>query len=428
MTAAMVFNLNINWHEHKTPLKVEVLCLILAIAVHIPLYFIKVDARKKARDFGKTRLSEVVMIDQIEEKKDIPVPVDPGPKKLSLADRIKAMVKKEPPPPPPPKPVEPPKQLADAPKQIELQAKLNMPKVAEPKLQTKEGFQAKDTKLVEKTISLKNTSAGIAPLSAKKLGTIEDRGNLKSNKGNFKLSEGESVKSIGGGPSISDPSAPRIAIATGKTGSKEGFTAPPPQKLDKGKLGGVPGGSLSGDQKLGLRDSIIARDAGAGQINTSGKRAGLSAGGGAVATKQDAGRFEGGAAGGVLGGTPGGTGTTLSAGGSGKIATGAPAQPKKKKEMFQLTGELKDRARQHQEVPRYPAWAEQQGIEAAVVLEFSVEPSGIVKDAIVVVRTSGYPELDDLAKKALRKWKFVPLPDGENRVEVGRITFNYTLN
>jgi TonB family protein len=352
--------------------------------------------------------------------------------KLSFADRIKALVKKEPPPPPPPpKVIEPPKQLADAPKPIELKAQLNIPKPLEAKLQTKEGFKTTaDAKLIEKTISLKTPVAAIAPLSAKKLGTIENRDSLKSDKGNFKIAQTESLQSIGGGPSIADPTAPRIAIQTGKTGSKEGFTAPPPQKLDKGKIGNIAGASLGDDKALGLRDRIIARDAAVGQINNAGaSRTSLPAGGGAVATKQDAGRFEGGKEGGVLGGVPGGTGTGLAGAGSGqRISAGTVAAPKKKKEMFQLTGELKDRARTHQEVPLYPAWAEQKGIEAAVVLQFSVEPEGIVKDAIVVVRTSGYPELDELAKKALRKWKFVALPDGENRVEVGTITFNYTLN
>jgi TonB family protein len=286
-----------------------------------------------------------------------------------------------------------------------------------------------DAKLVEKTISLKTPVAAIAPLSAKKLGTVEDRSNLKSDKGNFKIAQNESLQSIGGGPSIADPSAPRIAIQTGKAGTKEGFTAPPPQKLDKGKLGNVAGASLGDGAPLGLRDRIIARDAQVAQINTSGARSGLPTGGGAAATKQNAGSFQGGREDGVLGGVPGGTGTGLAVGSAGtKISGGTVAQPKKKKEMFQLTGELKDRPRTYQEVPQYPAWAEQQGIESAVILEFSVEPNGVVKDAIVVVRTSGYPELDELAKKALRRWKFAPLPDDVNRVEVGRIVFNYTLN
>ncbi len=430
MTGAAGFNLNINWHRYDTPLRVDIMCLIAALALHVPLYFIKVDAKKKAQDLTKNRLSEVVMLDQIEKKEDIPVP-QPIAAKPSLADRLKALVKKEPPPPPPPpKVVEPPKQLALAPKEIKLDPKLSSPQKIEPRLQTKEGFKtAADAKLVEQQISLKTAGAGVAPLSAKKLGVVENRDSLKSDKGNFKIAQNESLASIGGGPSIADPSAPRIAIQTGKTGSKEGFTAPPPQKADRGKMGDIAGASLDG-KKLGLRDSIIARDAGAGRINTpNSSRTGVI-GGGAVATKQDQGRFEGGREGGVLGGVAGGVvgGTGVASGSGSKISAGAVAAPKKKKEMFQLTGELKDRPRLHQEVPQYPAWAEQKGIEAAVVLQFSVEPTGVVKDAIVVVRTSGYPELDELAKKALRKWKFVPLTDGENRVEVGTITFNYTLS
>ena len=75
-----------------------------------------------------------------------------------------------------------------------------------------------------------------------------------------------------------------------------------------------------------------------------------------------------------------------------------------------------------------PAWAQEQGISASVILEFTVDPEGNVKNVIVVRRTSGYPKLDESAMQALRQWKFVPLGAGENRNEVGQITFNYSLS
>lgn len=96
--------------------------------------------------------------------------------------------------------------------------------------------------------------------------------------------------------------------------------------------------------------------------------------------------------------------------------------------MFTITGELSDRKILRQVAPEYPAWAQEQGISASVVLEFTVDPSGTVKNNIVVRRTSGYPKLDETAIQALRQWKFVPLPEGTNRDEVGMITFNYSLN
>jgi TonB family protein len=62
-----------------------------------------------------------------------------------------------------------------------------------------------------------------------------------------------------------------------------------------------------------------------------------------------------------------------------------------------------------------------------VVLEFTVDPNGYVKDSVVVRRTSGYIKLDESAIRALKQWKFQALPD-LNREEVGQITFNYSLS
>ncbi len=147
---------------------------------------------------------------------------------------------------------------------------------------------------------------------------------------------------------------------------------------------------------------------------------------GGTGTKRDAGRFQGT---GVAGGVEGGTGL-----GSGSVRSAAPkinevaVRKKEKQSMFTITGPLKDRKIEKQVIPDYPAWAQSQGIEASVVLEFTVDANGFVKNNVVVRRTSGYPKLDDTAIKALRLWKFVALVGDENREEVGLITFNYSLN
>ena len=94
--------------------------------------------------------------------------------------------------------------------------------------------------------------------------------------------------------------------------------------------------------------------------------------------------------------------------------------------MFVITGPLKDRKVEKRVLPEYPDWAINEGVEASVILEFTVAPEGFVKESIVVRRSSGYPKLDEWTKKALRQWKFVGLQ--ENREEVGTITFNYALN
>lgn len=96
-----------------------------------------------------------------------------------------------------------------------------------------------------------------------------------------------------------------------------------------------------------------------------------------------------------------------------------------KKSLFVISGPLKDRGIEHQVSPEYPEWAQSQGLEASLTLEFTVDPMGQVKNIIVIRRTSGYPRLDETAIQALRRWKFVPL--AEDREEVGLITFKYSL-
>ena len=118
----------------------------------------------------------------------------------------------------------------------------------------------------------------------------------------------------------------------------------------------------------------------------------------------------------------------VNTGGIAKTPEIVAPKKKEKKSLFTITGPLQNRTIIKQVPPEYPAWAQAQGLEASVVLEFTVDPMGLVKNTIVVRRTSGYPKLDDTAIEALRKWKFAPLADGANREEVGLITFNYSLN
>jgi TonB family protein len=344
-------------------------------------------------------------------------------------ERLKALVHKEP-PPPEPKKQEQEKQLATAPKQIDIKPDLKMPEKIEPKLASKTGFQtAADPTLVQdKKIALNAGGPALAPLSAQKLGTIEDRATLKSNKGSFQLNQGESISSIGGGPKIADPSAPAIAIRTGANGSKENFSAPAPQAMaNKGKFGGGAATGLGDGPKLGFRDSIIARDAAPSAIATSRTGGGAMAGLDPAPAKQDAGKH-------FQGGLADASNPVGGAGGSGSAVKSAPAvaplTPAKKKSpsMFTIQGPLKDRKIESKVIPEYPAWAQEQGIQASVVLQFTVNPDGTVKDSIIVRNTSGYPKLDESAMKALRQWKFAPTAGDENREEVGLITFNYSLS
>lgn len=100
----------------------------------------------------------------------------------------------------------------------------------------------------------------------------------------------------------------------------------------------------------------------------------------------------------------------------------------RQKELFPIHGELKDRGIDHQEVPEMPEWARKKGIESSVKMRFSVTPDGRVKDNIELIRTSGYPELDELARTSLLRWVFTRLPPEKgNVVQDGVIEFKFSI-
>lgn len=433
-TAAMPTNMK--WNDEGPSFRFDVLGFVLALALHTPLFFMKFNEHKKSIDTPRERLVSIDMVGpEIFKKEEAPPPpVAPVVKENSLMERLKALVHKEPPPPPAPKKEEAPKQLDLGPKQIDLKSQMSqLPQVA-PKIESKTGFKTDmDPKLAEeKKLAMNAGGPALAPLTASKVGTLSPKSTINSKSG-FQISKTESLSSISGsGPKMADAAAPAIAIRSGSTGSKEQYSAAPVQKADKGRLGDVAGGSLN-DSSMSLRDKMIMRDAAPSAINTGGsgsRIAGAGTGSGVASGKKDAGRFTdagvaGGVAGGVPGGKLGGTGTAINTAGS-AVITQVPKK-RQEKSLFVIQGDLKDRKIVHQQIPEYPEWAQSQGIEASVVLEFTVKPDGSVKPIIAVRRTSGYPKLDESAIQALRQWKFVPLAD-ENREEVGLITFNYSLS
>ena len=70
---------------------------------------------------------------------------------------------------------------------------------------------------------------------------------------------------------------------------------------------------------------------------------------------------------------------------------------KREKNTFQIFGALKDRPRLRISLPRYPRWAEEQGIECQVGLHFFVLPDGSVKNNVYVEQSSGYTEMDKIS-------------------------------
>ena len=95
---------------------------------------------------------------------------------------------------------------------------------------------------------------------------------------------------------------------------------------------------------------------------------------------------------------------------------------------FEIGGPIGDRKIISRKLPEYPAWAEEKGITAAVQIYFTVKPDGSIRPSMRVQRSSGYSELDDLAKKALLNWRFSPASVSDESVAWGVITFRFTLN
>jgi protein TonB len=61
----------------------------------------------------------------------------------------------------------------------------------------------------------------------------------------------------------------------------------------------------------------------------------------------------------------------------------------------------------YQVKPRYPESARRRGIEGTVLLKMRITAQGRVED-VQVVRSTGYPELDESAIAAVRRWRFEP--------------------
>jgi TonB family protein len=95
---------------------------------------------------------------------------------------------------------------------------------------------------------------------------------------------------------------------------------------------------------------------------------------------------------------------------------------------FEIGGPVGDRKILRRHVPEYPAWAEEKGISAVVKIFFTVKADGSIRRTLRVVRSSGYAELDSLAKDALLAWRFSPTDASSSADEAwGVITFRFTL-
>jgi len=93
------------------------------------------------------------------------------------------------------------------------------------------------------------------------------------------------------------------------------------------------------------------------------------------------------------------------------------------KPLISLSGPLAKRKIIKKYSPRYPAWALREGAEGTVSLKFWVSTDGHVKPNIVILKSSGYPELDRAAINALKMWVFEP----RSKEEWGILTVIFQL-
>jgi protein TonB len=74
-----------------------------------------------------------------------------------------------------------------------------------------------------------------------------------------------------------------------------------------------------------------------------------------------------------------------------------------------VEGPLGKRRLIYRESPPYPEWARRQGLETDVKFRIWVNPGGTVS-RVSITKRSGNTELDALAERALKQWRFEPLP------------------
>ncbi|MFA5976096.1 MAG: energy transducer TonB [Elusimicrobiota bacterium] len=94
----------------------------------------------------------------------------------------------------------------------------------------------------------------------------------------------------------------------------------------------------------------------------------------------------------------------------------------------EIVGPLKNRPVVKKVIPQYPAWAEEQGIIGSVRLYFTVTADGVVRTNMRITKTTGYPQLDELAIEALKQWRFAPIGGVGDEGQWGIITFNFALS
>ena len=75
----------------------------------------------------------------------------------------------------------------------------------------------------------------------------------------------------------------------------------------------------------------------------------------------------------------------------------------------------------YQPLPQYPEWAERDHVQAAPEFHIAIGADGRV-GRVRLAKTSGYTELDRIAKSAIRRWIYEPRP-GQPEERLARVRF-----
>jgi protein TonB len=78
--------------------------------------------------------------------------------------------------------------------------------------------------------------------------------------------------------------------------------------------------------------------------------------------------------------------------------------------------------------PVYPAMSRRLGEEGKIVLRVRVSRDGLPL-TVEISQSSGFTRLDEAAKSAVERWRFVPARQGDAPVEAAvLVPLNFTLN
>ena len=81
-----------------------------------------------------------------------------------------------------------------------------------------------------------------------------------------------------------------------------------------------------------------------------------------------------------------------------------------------VTKPLFDAAYLRNPAPDYPSQAKRRGMEGVVMLDVLVKQDGVAAE-VSVAQSSGYSMLDESARNAVQRWKFVPAKQGAQTVD-----------